>query len=95
MVNTAGSYANRPNAHTRMPNLFIGGDHVRSNIDLATMEGANESGRRVTNAIIAAAGSPAKNATLFPPLWELPMLDPLKQIDRDRYRAGLPHILDV
>ena len=23
------------------------------------------------------------------------MLEPLKQIDRDRYRAGLPHILDV
>lgn len=38
MVNTAGSYANRPNAHTKIPNLFIGGDHVRSNIDLATME---------------------------------------------------------
>ncbi|SDU85006.1 hydroxysqualene dehydroxylase [Gordonia westfalica] len=94
MVNTAGSYANRPNAHTKIPNLFIGGDHVRSNIDLATMEGANESGRRVTNAIIAAADSPARNAALFP-LWELPMLDPLKQIDRDRYRAGLPHILDV
>lgn len=51
----------------------------------------------MTNAIIAAADSPpARNAALFPPLWELPMLDPpLKQIDRDRYRAGLPHILDV
>ncbi|UCZ91670.1 FAD-dependent oxidoreductase [Gordonia sp. WA4-43] len=94
MVNTAGSYKNRPNAYTSIPNLFIGGDHVRSNIDLATMEGANESGRRVTNAIIAAADSPARAATVFP-LWELPMLEPLKQIDRDRYRAGLPHILDV
>jgi hypothetical protein len=29
------------------------------------------------------------------PLWELPLLDPFKQTDRDRYRAGLPHIMDV
>ncbi|MEO9329863.1 hydroxysqualene dehydroxylase [Gordonia aurantiaca] len=94
MVNTKGSYENRPNAYTKIPNLFIGGDHVRSNIDLATMEGANESGRRVTNAIIAAADSPAPSAQIFP-LWELPLLEPLKQLDRDRYRAGLPHILDV
>ena len=67
---------------------------MRTNIDLATMEGANEAGRRVTNAIIAAADSPARPATVFP-LWELPMLEPLKSNDRDRYRAGLPHFLDV
>ncbi|MFW0792306.1 FAD-dependent oxidoreductase [Gordonia sp. CPCC 205515] len=94
MVNTAGSYKNRPTADTAIPNFFIGGDHVRSNIDLATMEGANESGRRVTNAIIAAADSPAKPAVLYP-LAELPLFDPFKEEDRRRYRAGLPHILDV
>lgn len=94
MVNTAGSYKHRPTAHTAIGNFFVGGDHVRTNIDLATMEGANEAGRRVTNAIIAAADSPARPATVFP-LWELPMLEPLKNNDRDRYRAGLPHFLDV
>lgn len=94
MVNTAGSYKHRPTAHTAIPNFFVGGDHVRTNIDLATMEGANEAGRRVTNAIIAAADSPARPATVFP-LWELPMLEPLKSNDRDRYRAGRPHFLDV
>ncbi|MCX2965214.1 hydroxysqualene dehydroxylase [Gordonia aquimaris] len=94
MVNTAGSYADRPTAHTRLPNFFIAGDHVRTNIDLATMEGANESGRRATNAILAAADSPARPAPVFP-LWELPMLDPFKDEDRKRYRAGQPHVLDV
>ncbi len=94
MVNTANSYADRPTAYTKIPNFFVGGDHVRTNIDLATMEGANESGRRVTNAILDAADSPAPPAVVHP-LWELPLFDPLKQIDRDRYRAGLPHILDV
>ncbi|MET9202297.1 FAD-dependent oxidoreductase [Gordonia sp. NPDC003585] len=93
MVNTAGSYKNRPTSDTRISNFFIGGDHVRTNIDLATMEGANESGRMVANAIIGESDSPARPATVFP-LWELPMLEPLKQADRARYRAGQPHVLD-
>ncbi|MEE4021711.1 FAD-dependent oxidoreductase [Gordonia sp. PKS22-38] len=93
MVNTAGSYQHRPQAYTKIPNFFIGGDHVRTNIDLATMEGANEAGRRAANAILAAADSPAAAAPVFP-LWELPMLDPIKAEDRNRYRAGLPHFLD-
>ena len=94
MVNTADSYRHRPTADTAISNFFIGGDHVRTNIDLATMEGANESGRRVANAILDAAGSNAARVAVHP-LWELPLLDPFKQTDRDRYRAGLPHIMDV
>ncbi|MCF8609133.1 FAD-dependent oxidoreductase [Gordonia sp. HY285] len=94
MVNTAGSYEHRPHAHTKIPNFFIGGDHVRTNIDLATMEGANEAGRRVANSIIAASDSPAKDAAVHP-LWELPFLEPLKAEDRKRYRSGQRHILDV
>ncbi|MYR08882.1 NAD(P)-binding protein [Gordonia sp. SID5947] len=94
MVNTAGSYQHRPTAYTKIPNLFIGGDHVRTNIDLATMEGANESGRRAANAILTAADSSSRPAPVLP-LWELPMLDPIKAEDRKRYRAGLPHFLDV
>ncbi|MBA4025883.1 MAG: FAD-dependent oxidoreductase [Gordonia sp.] len=94
MVNTADSYQHRPTADTAIPNFFVGGDHVRTNIDLATMEGANESGRRVANAILDASGSNAERAAVHP-LWELPFLDPFKQTDRDRYRAGLPHIMDV
>jgi uncharacterized protein with NAD-binding domain and iron-sulfur cluster len=94
MVNTADSYRNRPTGDTAIGNFFIAGDHVRTNIDLATMEGANESGRRVANAILAAAGSGAASVPVHP-LWELPLLDPFKQVDRDRYRAGLPHIMDV
>jgi uncharacterized protein with NAD-binding domain and iron-sulfur cluster len=94
MVNTADSYRYRPTADTAIPNFFIGGDHVRTNIDLATMEGANESGRRVANAILDAAGSNSDRAAVHP-LWELPLLDPFKLTDRDRCRAGLPHVMDV
>ncbi|WP_433492772.1 hydroxysqualene dehydroxylase [Nocardia grenadensis] len=94
LVNTVGSYEHRPTAHCAIPNLFFGGDHVRSNIDLATMEGANESGRSAANAIIDAADDPAPHAPVFP-LVAPPAFDAAKKIDADRFRAGLPHILDV
>ncbi|MGI5218208.1 hydroxysqualene dehydroxylase [Nocardia sp. CA-290969] len=94
LVNTVGSYDHRPHAHCAIPNLFFGGDHVRSHIDLATMEGANESGRNAANAIIDTADDPAPHAPVFP-LVALPAFEAAKKIDADRFRAGLPHILDV
>ena len=60
LVNTAGSWADRPDAVTRIPNLFLASDYVRTNTDLATMEAANEAARRAVNGIIAATGSSAK-----------------------------------
>jgi hypothetical protein len=46
LVNTAGSWANRPDAVTRIPNLFLASDYVRTHTDLATMEAANEAAPR-------------------------------------------------
>ena len=94
LVNTVGSYDHRPHAHCAVPNLFFGGDHVRSHIDLATMESANESGRNAANAIIDATGDPAPHASVFP-LVALPAFEAAKKLDADRFRAGLPHILDI
>ncbi|MGV9749892.1 hydroxysqualene dehydroxylase [Nocardia farcinica] len=94
LVNTVGSYANRPEARCAIPNLFFGGDHVRNHIDLATMEGANESGRAAANAIMDAADDPGPRAPIFP-LVRVPVFEAAKAIDADRYRAGLPHVLDV
>ncbi|GGN82532.1 hydroxysqualene dehydroxylase [Nocardia rhizosphaerihabitans] len=93
LVNTVGSYDNRPDAHCAIPNLYFGGDHVRSHIDLATMEGANESGRAAANAILDAADDPAPRAQIFP-LVSPPAFAAAKAIDADRFRAGLPHLLD-
>ena len=52
LVNTAGSWAWRPNAATAIENLFLASDYVRTYTDLATMEGANEAARRATNDIL-------------------------------------------
>ena len=56
LVNTVGSWEKRPQAQTKIPNLFLAGDYVQTDIDLATMEGANESGRAAVNALLDAAG---------------------------------------
>ncbi|BDT86931.1 hypothetical protein FMUAM8_26950 [Nocardia cyriacigeorgica] len=67
---------------------------MRTNIDLATMEGANEAGRAAANAILDAAGDSAPRAVIHP-LVSLPVFEAAKQLDADRFRAGLPHVLDV
>ncbi|MGW5312747.1 hydroxysqualene dehydroxylase [Nocardia thailandica] len=93
LVNTVGSYDDRPEASCAVPNLYFGGDHVRSHIDLATMEGANESGRRAANAVMDSAGDPGGRADVLP-LVSPPAFELAKRLDQDRYRAGLPHLLD-
>ncbi|MEU5879660.1 FAD-dependent oxidoreductase [Spirillospora sp. NPDC047279] len=94
MVNTVGSWADRPATRTKVPNLFLAGDYVRTNMDLATMEGANESGRAAANALLDAAGSTASPVQMWT-LYQPPELDGLKRLDADRYRAGQRHILDT
>jgi len=58
-INVAGSWLLRPNAFTRIPNLFPASDDVQTNTDLATMEGATEAARRTVNCILDATGSAA------------------------------------
>ncbi|ANZ24179.1 FAD-dependent oxidoreductase [Rhodococcus sp. WB1] len=94
LVNTAGSWADRPDARTAIPSLFLAGDYVRTDIDLATMESAGESARAAVAALLEAADSPAAPPARYR-LHEPPELEPMRRIDADRYRAGLPHILDV
>lgn len=93
-INTVGSYRDRPDSATSVPNLFMAGDYVRTDLNLATMEGANESGRQAVNALLDAAGVPGGRVrvqTLFQP----PELVPVKAVDAARYAAGLPNALDL
>ncbi|HET6153841.1 MAG TPA: FAD-dependent oxidoreductase [Marmoricola sp.] len=94
LVNTAGSWDDRPEAATRLGNFFLAGDFLRTDIDLATMEGANESGRKAANAILAASGSSATPATTYT-MWQNPALKGLQQTDALLYKAGLPNLLDI
>jgi uncharacterized protein with NAD-binding domain and iron-sulfur cluster len=93
LVNTVGTWAKRPKARTKVPNLFLAGDYVQTNVDLATMEGANESGRAAVNALLDASGSKAKPVTMFQ-LYDPPEFEALKAADAELYRAGQPNALD-
>jgi uncharacterized protein with NAD-binding domain and iron-sulfur cluster len=93
LVNTIGSWERRPAARTRVPNLFLAGDYVQTDVDLATMEGANESGRAAVNALLDAAGSRAQPAAMFR-LYDPPEFEAAKRVDAELFRAGLPNALD-
>jgi uncharacterized protein with NAD-binding domain and iron-sulfur cluster len=85
LVNTAGSWADRPDAVTRIPNLFLASDYVRTHTDLATMEGANEAARRAVNGILDATGSAAPRCKLWK-LEEPAAFAPARAVDRLRWK---------
>ncbi len=87
LVNQTNTWTLRPNAFTKIPNLFLASDYVKTNTDLATMEGANEAARRAVNSILNAEGK-----SDFCSIWPLhnPAIFRLVQYyDRKRYRKGL------
>lgn len=94
LINTPSSLQNRPGAVTKIPNLFLAGDYVRTDVNLATMEGANESARAATNGVLDASGSTQPRASVQS-LYKPPELEPFWDIDDQRYDLGLPNQFDV
>lgn len=89
LVNDKNTWGLRPFAYTDISNFFLASDFVKTNTDLATMEGANEAARRAVNAIIDASESSApycKVWDLHEPFW----LTIFRWKDRRRYNKGLP-----
>jgi uncharacterized protein with NAD-binding domain and iron-sulfur cluster len=89
LINTAASWENRPDAITRVPNLFLAADFVRTHTDLATMEGANEAARRAVNAILDVTRSSARRCDIWP-LHEPAIFRPARQLDRLRWKLRRP-----
>lgn len=94
LVHPKGTWFNRPTARTRIPNLFLAGDYVQVPVDLATMEGANTSGKLAASALLDATESGAERAPVIP-LYEAPELESFKKHDETRYRLGLPNTFDL
>ena len=97
LMNSVGSWELRPEASTALVNLFLAADYVRtySNVDFATMETANEAARRAVNALLKAAGSAQVPPVAMFSGFELPEFARAKDVDRERWRQGLPHVLDT
>jgi uncharacterized protein with NAD-binding domain and iron-sulfur cluster len=85
LINTAGSWADRPGVTTRIPNLLLAADYVRTDTDLATMEAANEAARHAVNALLERTGSSAVRCRTFP-LREPAVLGPARALDKLRWR---------
>ncbi len=94
LVNTIGSWEKRPKAQISIPNLFLGSDYVQTDIDLATMEGANESAREAVNALLEVSGSKAEPAAKYK-LYDPPEFEAAKQADAELFRQGQPNALDT
>lgn len=89
LINKVYTWEMRPNAYTAIPNLFLASDYVKTNTDLATMEGANEAARRAVNALLEVAGSKEEPCEI----WEMYQFSALmlyRWHDEARFRKGLP-----
>ncbi|RTE02857.1 phytoene dehydrogenase [Paenibacillus whitsoniae] len=94
LINRVGTWDLRPEAYTEIPNLFLAADYVRTNTNLATMEGANEAARRAVNAILKKDDSKEKPCEI----WEMYQFDKglltalklYKHHDKKRFEKGLP-----
>jgi uncharacterized protein with NAD-binding domain and iron-sulfur cluster len=94
LVNSVNTWSLRPTADCDIPNLFFASDYVRTNTDLATMEGANEAARRAVNCILDKSESKAEQCEI----WELEepyCFDLMKWYDKQRYKKGLPWTKNV
>jgi uncharacterized protein with NAD-binding domain and iron-sulfur cluster len=89
LVNTVGSWNDRPKAQTEVDNLLLASDYVRTHTDLATMEGANEAARRAVNAILERSGSGAEPCGVWP-LREPALFAPARALDRILFKLGRP-----
>lgn len=92
MINTPGSWDDRSESRTDIPNLLLAGDHVRTTMNVATMESACESGKRAAQAILDQR--PGSDSVRIYDRWTPPENQGLRDEDEARYRRGEPHILD-
>ncbi|MGP3982288.1 hydroxysqualene dehydroxylase [Streptomyces sp. KR80] len=94
LIHPTGTWFNRPSSRTKIPNLFLAGDYVAVDIDLATMEGANAAARQAVNALLDTAGSGAERCAVKP-LYRAPEFEALKRHDKFRYGLGLRNAFDL
>lgn len=86
-VTTTNTQPHQPDQATGVPNLFLAGAHTRTEVDVWSIEGAVESGRR------AARGIDPRVPVLGQ--YKHPGLRLLSRLDDMLFKVGAPSILDV
>lgn len=92
-IQNTNSWADRPEAATGIPNLFLAADYVRTHINVTTMEGANDAARAAVNALLDESGSAEPHAPRWA-LYRAPEFEPWKALDRERWRRNEPNVFD-
>lgn len=86
LVHPPGSWFDRPPADLTIENLFLASDYVKTNTDLASMEGANEAARRAVNAILDTDSSSEMPCRIWSMEEETgPLVAIAKRLDRDLF----------
>jgi hypothetical protein len=86
-VTTTNTQPYLPRQITPVPNLLLAGAHTRTEVDVWSIEGAVESGRRAAQAIDPAIEVIGQ----YKPWW----LRLISSLDDVCYRSGAPHVLDI
>jgi 15-cis-phytoene desaturase len=94
LINTTGSWKNRPQACTEIENLFLASDYVRTYTDLATMEGANEAARRAVNGILERSHSAEPRCRTWPLRYPGGLFAWFQGRDRKRLRRDDPRAFE-
>lgn len=90
-ISTVGVWELRPEATTEIANLFLASDYIKTSIDFAAAEGADEAGRKAANGILSADGSGAPRVKVWGRQDPLALL-PLLAVDAYRFERGLPQL---
>ena len=89
LVNTIDSFSIRPDAVTGIKNFFLASDYVKTNVDLATMEGANEAAKRAVNGVLKLTNASGARCPIYE--FEAPAAFAwARRADRVLFAAGLP-----
>ncbi len=91
---TKGTERFRPPSRTRIENLSLAGDYISRDWIITTMEAANHAGKMAASAAVERLKPNADPVPVIAP-YQAPEFAPLKAIDEDRYRRGLPNALDT
>ena len=94
LVHPPGSWNLRPEAGTAIANLALASDYVRTFTNLATMEGANEAGRRAANVILERSRSTTPAVGTWP-LEEPATFEVWKRLDDYLYKGGHRHLFEL
>jgi len=91
-VNNIYNEKYRPSNITHYNNLYLGGAHTKTSVNIWLMEGAVESGKMVSNCILNKYNIPECNLFTF----KIPLIiNNICKIDDIFYNLNLPHFIDL